>query len=55
MNNKYLDQKQNIIDYIKKIIELDSDYIVDNNIAQRFRKKYKMDDYIEMVLSEFLE
>jgi hypothetical protein len=49
----YIQFKEYIINYLKKIIELHDDYIINKDIIHRFNKKYKLEDYIEIVLENF--
>lgn len=53
MKKEYINLKDNIIDFIKKVVELNEDYVVNWDIIHRFNKKYKLEDYIEMVLENF--
>lgn len=52
-NDKYLDNKDAIIAFMKKVIEMHPDYIVQDDIIHRFNKRYKLRDYILFVLKEF--
>lgn len=49
----YIQFKEYIINYLKKIIEIHDDYVINQDIIHRFNKKYKLEDYIEMVLEKF--
>lgn len=53
MKKEYINLKDNIIDFIKKVVELNEDYVVNWDIIHRFNKKYKLEDYVEMILEEF--
>lgn len=53
MKKEYINLKDNIIDFIKKVVELNEDYVINWDIIHRFNKKYKLENYIEMVLENF--
>lgn len=53
MKKEYINLKDNIIDFIKKVVELNEDYVINWDIIHRFNKKYKLEDYIEIVLENF--
>ena len=53
MKKEYMYIKDSIIDFIKKVVELNEDYVVNWGVIHRFNKKYKLEDYIEMVLENF--
>lgn len=49
----YIEFKEYIINYLKKIIELHDDYVMNQDIIHRFNKKYKLEDCIELILENF--
>jgi hypothetical protein len=53
ISDKYLDNKEYIITFIKKVVEMHPDYFVKDNIIHRFNKKYKLKDNILLILKEF--
>lgn len=53
MKKEYINLKDNIIDFIKKVVELNEDYVINWDIIHRFNKKYKLEDYIELILVNF--
>lgn len=52
-NDKYLENKESIITFMKKVVEMHPDYVMQENIIHRFNKKYKLKDYILFILEEF--
>ena len=55
LSNKidYINFKEEIINYLKKVIELQEDYVINIDVIHRFNKKYKLEDCIEMILEKF--
>ncbi len=53
MTKQYLDKKESIIAFIKRVVELNPDYLISWSTIHRFRKKYKLKDYIHFILDDF--
>lgn len=51
----YINFKEEIINYLKKIVELHDDYVINIDVIHRFKKKYKLEDYVEMILEKNLD
>jgi hypothetical protein len=52
-NDKYFDNKEIIITFIKKVVEMHPDYVIQDDLIQRFNKKYVLREYISLILEEF--
>lgn len=52
-NIDYKTHKEEVVNYIKKLSDIHEDYVVKWDIIHRFNKKYKLEDYIELILVNF--
>ena len=52
MKQELIQHKQDIGLFIKAIAELNEDYVIQDNIIHRFKKKFKLTHYIKEVLQD---